>query len=43
MLALKLDPGAYRLISWQRTCDPNCGNLDPAQHPMRTALHDAAA
>jgi hypothetical protein len=29
MLALKLDPGAYRLISWQRTCDPNCGNLDP--------------
>jgi len=29
MLTLKLDPGAYRLVSWQRTCDANCGNLDP--------------
>jgi hypothetical protein len=28
-LMLKLDPGAYRLVSWQRTCDANCGNLDP--------------
>jgi hypothetical protein len=28
-LRLKLDPGAYRLVSWQRTCDANCGNLDP--------------
>jgi hypothetical protein len=28
-LSLKLDPGAYRLVSWQRTCDANCGNLDP--------------
>ena len=28
-LRLKLHPGAYRLVSWQRTCDANCGNLDP--------------
>jgi hypothetical protein len=28
-LMLKLDPGAYRLVSWQRTCDGNCGYLDP--------------
>jgi hypothetical protein len=28
-LALWLEPGAYRLASWQRFCDANCGNLDP--------------
>ena len=28
-LTLRLRPGAYRLMSWQRTCDANCGNLDP--------------
>jgi hypothetical protein len=28
-LTLKLQPGAYRLVSWQRICDANCGNLDP--------------
>jgi hypothetical protein len=28
-LMLRLKPGAYRLVSWQRTCDANCGNLDP--------------
>jgi hypothetical protein len=22
-------PGTYRLLSWQRTCDANCGHLDP--------------
>jgi len=27
---IRLDPGPYRLISFQRTCDANCGNLDPA-------------
>jgi len=21
-------PGGYRLVSWQRICDANCGNLD---------------
>ena len=26
---LHLSPGAYRLVSWQRICDGNCGNLDP--------------
>jgi hypothetical protein len=25
----QLRSGAYRLVSWQRTCDANCGNLDP--------------
>jgi hypothetical protein len=28
-LTLWVRPGAYRLVSWQRTCDANCGNLDP--------------
>jgi hypothetical protein len=28
-VTLRLHPGAYRLVSWQRTCDGNCGNLDP--------------
>lgn len=25
---LRLDPGAYRLVSFQRPCDPSCGVLD---------------
>src|SRR5690348_4494390 len=29
-LTLALRPGAYRLVTWQRTCDANCGHLDPA-------------
>lgn len=28
-LTLPLNPGTYRLVTWQRTCDANCGNLDP--------------
>ena len=28
-LTLALPPGAYRLANWRRTCDANCGNLDP--------------
>jgi hypothetical protein len=28
-LTLTVRPGAYRLVSWQRICDANCGNLDP--------------
>ena len=28
-LTLAVPPGAYRLLSWQRTCDANCGHLDP--------------
>jgi hypothetical protein len=28
-LMLRVPPGAYRLMSWQRTCDGNCGYLDP--------------
>jgi hypothetical protein len=28
-LRLPLRPGRYRLVSWQRTCDANCGTLDP--------------
>jgi hypothetical protein len=26
---VRLAPGRYRLQSWQRICDANCGNLDP--------------
>lgn len=26
---LPLLPGRYRLVSWQRLCDANCGTLDP--------------
>jgi hypothetical protein len=28
-LTLRVPPGPYRLVSWQRICDANCGNLDP--------------
>jgi len=28
-LTLTVAPGAYRLLSWQRACDANCGHLDP--------------
>ena len=28
-LTLTVRPGGYRLVSWQRICDANCGNLDP--------------
>ena len=35
-LTLRVPPGAYRLVSWQRICDGNCGNLDPpSQHCAR--------
>ena len=27
--ALSLDPGTYRLVSYQRPCEGNCGYLDP--------------
>lgn len=31
-----MPPGAYRLLSRQRICDANCGNLDPpSQHCAR--------
>jgi hypothetical protein len=26
---LPLEPGSYRLVSFQRPCDGNCGYLDP--------------
>jgi hypothetical protein len=26
---IRLEPGTYRLISFQRPCDGNCSNLDP--------------
>jgi hypothetical protein len=29
LLDRKLAPGAYRLVSYQRPCDGNCGYLDP--------------
>lgn len=28
-LTLTVQPGTYRLVSWQRICDANCGHLDP--------------
>ena len=28
-VTLRMAPGAYQLMSWQRTCDRNCGYLDP--------------
>jgi len=31
-LTLTVRPGAYRLVSWQRICDANCGNLDPSSN-----------
>jgi hypothetical protein len=35
-LTLQVSPGAYRLVSWQRICDANCGTLDPpSQHCAR--------
>jgi hypothetical protein len=35
-LTLQVRPGAYRLVSWQRICDANCGTLDPpSQHCAR--------
>jgi hypothetical protein len=29
-VSVRLDPGDYRLASWQRPCDGNCSVLDPA-------------
>src|SRR5262245_24041114 len=29
-MTLRLDPGSYRLVSFQRPCDVNCSVLDPA-------------
>jgi hypothetical protein len=26
---IRLDPGEYRLVSWQRPCDGSCDSLDP--------------
>jgi hypothetical protein len=37
-LLIKLEPGAYRLASWQRICDGNCGNLDPPSNQCRRAF-----
>jgi hypothetical protein len=28
-MTLRLDPGSYRLVSFQRPCSGNCENLDP--------------
>jgi hypothetical protein len=27
---ISLEPGEYRLTSWQRVCNANCGNLGPS-------------
>ncbi len=28
-LELRLEPGSYTIVSYQRACDPSCDNLDP--------------
>ena len=28
-LELRLDPGTYTMVSYQRACDPSCDGLDP--------------
>lgn len=35
---IKLDPGVYRLASWQRVCDGNCGFLDAPSNRCERAL-----
>ena len=35
---IKLDPGDYRLVSWQRPCDGSCDSLD---EPTERAIVDA--
>jgi hypothetical protein len=35
---IKLDPGVYRLASWQRICDGNCGYLDAPSNRCERAL-----
>jgi len=37
-LTLPLPPGRYRLVSWQRLCDGNCGTLDPPSHRCARSL-----
>jgi hypothetical protein len=35
---LTLPPGRYRLVTWQRLCDANCGTLDPPSHRCARSL-----
>jgi hypothetical protein len=28
-VTIRIEPGTYRLVSFQRPCDGNCGTLDP--------------
>src|SRR5262249_37373575 len=37
-ITLPLRPGRYRLVSWQRLCDGNCGTLDPPSHRCARSL-----
>jgi hypothetical protein len=37
-LTLPLRPGPYRLVTWQRLCDANCGTLDPPSHRCARSL-----
>ncbi len=36
---LRLDPGDYRLISFQRPCNGNCGDLDSPTDQCDRAIH----
>ena len=37
-VVIPLEPGSYRLVSYQRTCDGNCSVLDPASDSCSAGL-----
>jgi hypothetical protein len=39
---LTLEPGSYRLVSYQRPCSGNCGTLDPPTDECSATLEVAA-
>jgi hypothetical protein len=39
---IRLEPGSYRLVSFQRPCDGNCGSLDPPTDRCDLALEASA-
>jgi hypothetical protein len=36
---IRLDPGDYQLISFQRPCSGNCGSLDPPTDRCKRRIH----
>ena len=39
---VRLEPGSYRLVSFQRPCDGNCGYLDPPTDQCRSEIEAKA-